>query len=242
MASSSTEQELDAATVAAFESLGVISFCGTSSIYIDFVINPFFLGVDAQSRPILVVAASNLPNPKEHDYDQLLKYMMSQLQTHVESDYVLIVLYSGMKFRPSFGWLKQAYTSLDRSYKKNLKQLYVVHPSMLHKIVLKFLDLLISSKFYKKMVYINSLQDLAQYVPIDNLTIPTIVRQYDQRRSPAIPLIYLIGTTRPFAASLAPPRAPPRPLRPPRRSASLAPPPLPSSAKTLRISPPFCAI
>lgn len=39
---------------------------------------------------------------------------MKQLDPYVESDYVIVLLYSGMKYKLSWGWLRQAYNLLDR--------------------------------------------------------------------------------------------------------------------------------
>jgi len=100
-------------------------------------------GVDFASRPVLVIAASRMPDPKAVDYDLLLRcgggprglrwqvqvltatagsllalgrcsYIVKQLDPYVESDYVIVLLYSGMKYKLSWGWLRQAYNLLDR--------------------------------------------------------------------------------------------------------------------------------
>lgn len=49
----------------------------------------------------------------------------------VEQDYSLIYFHYGLnsKNKPSLAWLWQAYRAFDRKYKKNLKALYLVHPT-----------------------------------------------------------------------------------------------------------------
>jgi hypothetical protein len=37
--------------------------------------------------------------------------------------------------RPSFEWLKFVYSLFSRKYKKNLKAMYVVHPTMWTKVI-----------------------------------------------------------------------------------------------------------
>jgi len=95
-------------------------------------------GNDALTRPILVFAAANLPDPKVVSYDVLLKYssfyifmcyslntfftsfidlcsyLTSQLDLVVESDYVVVLFYHGMVHRPSWSWLKETYSVLTR--------------------------------------------------------------------------------------------------------------------------------
>jgi hypothetical protein len=72
-------------------------------------------------------------------------------------------------------------------YKKNLKNLYIVHPQAWHKVFMKFVNLFISSKFLSKIVYIHSLNDLGKYVPLDQLYIPETVRRFDHQKSTPSP-------------------------------------------------------
>ena len=100
------------------------------------------------------------------------RYIIRQLDPYVESDYVIVLLYSGMKHKVTWTWLRQAYNMLDRKYvrplsppppptrrrsrkdgwprttrgghalryKKNLKNLFVVHPSFWHKLLMSFAE------------------------------------------------------------------------------------------------------
>lgn len=56
---------------------------------------------------------------------------MHTLDTFVEQDYSLVYFHYGLtsKNKPSLSWLWQAYKAFDRKYKKNLKALYLVHPT-----------------------------------------------------------------------------------------------------------------
>jgi Rho GTPase-activating protein 1 len=56
----------------------------------------------------------------------------------VEADYTIVYLHSGMQPGISLpaAWLYRVWQSLDRAYKKNLKALYVVHPSVWVRVVI----------------------------------------------------------------------------------------------------------
>jgi hypothetical protein len=61
----------------------------------------------------------------------VFRYLMFTLDQFVEQDYSLVYFHYGLtsKNRPSLSWLWQAYRAFDRKYKKNLKALYLVHPT-----------------------------------------------------------------------------------------------------------------
>ena len=106
---------------------------------------------------------------------------MNQLDLVVESDYVVVMFYQGMSTRPSWSWLRQAYSELSRKYRKNLKNLYIVHPSMWHKLLMGVMSVFVSVKFAEKLVYIPRLADLQAHVSLSQLYIPDVVRSYDAK-------------------------------------------------------------
>lgn len=69
----------------------------------------------------------------------------------MNQDYSLIYFHFGLtsKNKPSLGWLVQAYKAFDRNYKKNLKALYLVHPTNFLKIVSQVCGLLSTNFVYK---------------------------------------------------------------------------------------------
>ncbi|KAJ2078385.1 hypothetical protein H4R24_004518 [Coemansia sp. RSA 988] len=95
----------------------------------------FQAGVDYESKPMVVFCACNLPSPKEVDYDRLLNLIIFRLDEFVENDYTVVMLTSGAQYNPGWSWLTKAYRRLDRKYRKNVKNVYVVHPSMWSKLI-----------------------------------------------------------------------------------------------------------
>ncbi|KAM7181182.1 rho GTPase-activating protein 8 isoform 2-T2 [Macrochelys suwanniensis] len=65
-------------------------------------------------------------------------------------------------------------------YKKNLKALYVVHPTNFIKILWNIFKPLISHKFGKKITYLNYLSDLREHLKYDQLNIPEDIIRHDE--------------------------------------------------------------
>lgn len=64
---------------------------------------------------------------------------MQTLDRYVENDYTLVYFHHGLTSlnKPPLSWLWQAYKAFDRKYKKNLKALYLVHPTNFIKFVMR---------------------------------------------------------------------------------------------------------
>lgn len=58
-------------------------------------------------------------------------YVLTTLDQLITEDYVLIYLHgaTSRSCMPTFSWLKRCYQMIDRRLRKNLKGLYLVHPT-----------------------------------------------------------------------------------------------------------------
>ncbi|MEQ2266960.1 hypothetical protein XENORESO_022145 [Xenotaenia resolanae] len=103
----------------------------------------------------------------------------------VAENYVIIYLCAGGQKEklPGIAWLKECYTTIDRRLRKNLKGLYVVHPTWYIKFIMTIIKPFISSKFSRKLQFVSTLQELSHFVPTEHVQIPDCVRQYDQNQS-----------------------------------------------------------
>ena len=65
---------------------------------------------------------------------------MHTLDEYVDMDYSLLYFHHGLtsKNKPPLRWLWDVYKALDRRYKKNLKSLYLVHPTNFIRVVWNF--------------------------------------------------------------------------------------------------------
>ena len=103
-------------------------------------------GVDQESRPMLAVFACNLPSAKDSNMSELLDLILAKLREYVENDYILVFFNSPIVNKPSLLWMIKAYRSLNRSYRKNLKRLIVVHPTFWARLLMDSMKSFISPK------------------------------------------------------------------------------------------------
>ncbi|KAG8519588.1 Rho GTPase-activating protein 1 [Galemys pyrenaicus] len=138
-------------------------------------------GDDKYGRKIIVFSACRMPPSHQLDHSKLLGYLKHTLDQYVESDYTLLYLHHGLTVnnKPSLGWLRDAYREFDRKYKKNIKALYIVHPTMFIKTLLILFKPIISFKFGQKIFYVNYLSELSEHVKLEQLVIPRQVLKYD---------------------------------------------------------------
>uniref|UniRef100_A0A672L667 BCL2/adenovirus E1B 19 kDa protein-interacting protein 2-like n=1 Tax=Sinocyclocheilus grahami TaxID=75366 RepID=A0A672L667_SINGR len=139
------------------------------------------------STAIIMFTSCYLPeNTTEHyEYvmDNLFRYIIGTLDLMVSENYILVYL-CGMAPRnkmPGIKWLRQCYMSIDRRLKKDLKGLFVVHPAWYVRALITVIKPFISEKFSRKMRFIHSLQEMAEFVPVAQLQIPDCIRQYDEQ-------------------------------------------------------------
>ncbi|KZP23326.1 CDC42 rho GTPase-activating protein [Athelia psychrophila] len=148
----------------------------------------FQAGVDYETRPMVVLNASALPDPREVDYDILLSRILAYLNLYVESDYTVVFFAAGGRHTPGWNWVWKAYRSLSRKYRKNLKRLYIVHSTFFSKMLFSLAGAIISPKFFRKLEYINTLSELAHQVPLTQIDIPPAVYQENSKQERQITL------------------------------------------------------
>ncbi|KAL3317887.1 Rho GTPase-activating protein 1 [Cichlidogyrus casuarinus] len=69
---------------------------------------------------------------------------------------------------------------MGRKIVKNLKNLYVLHPTMTVKVIWSMFKPFVSEKFRRKLVYLDRLGDLENFMYLDQLPIPSRVKMFDQ--------------------------------------------------------------
>ncbi|XP_069580195.1 bcl-2/adenovirus E1B 19 kDa-interacting protein 2-like protein isoform X2 [Brachyistius frenatus] len=135
---------------------------------------------------IIVFSSSYLPENSLENYeyvmDNLFRFVVGTLDLMVSENYVIVYFCAGgQKDKvPAISWLRECYTTIDRRLRKNLKGFYVVHPTWYIKALITIIKPFISSKFSRKLQFVDSLQDLSHFVPTEHVQIPDCVRQYDR--------------------------------------------------------------
>ncbi|XP_070841066.1 BCL2/adenovirus E1B 19 kDa protein-interacting protein 2-like, partial [Chaetodon trifascialis] len=138
---------------------------------------------------IIVFSSCYLPQNSLENYqyvmDNLFRFVVGTLDLMVAENYVIVYLCAGgQKDKlPGISWLRECYTTIDRRLRKNLKGFYVVHPTWYIKALVTIIKPFISSKFSRKLQFVDSLQDLSHIIPTEHVQIPDCVTQYDQSLS-----------------------------------------------------------
>ncbi|CAH7668682.1 hypothetical protein PPACK8108_LOCUS3224 [Phakopsora pachyrhizi] len=88
---------------------------------------------------------------------------------------------------PTLKQIVSSYLILDRSTRKNLKSLYVLHPSFWSKLTMQvFLNGIVSWKMVNTIRWINTLSELTNHVQINQISIPPKVYKFNLRLEPTI--------------------------------------------------------
>jgi hypothetical protein len=132
-------------------------------------------GQDKERRPVIIVVGSHMP-AKRVDLERVLMFIISKMDRIVESDYSIIYVHSNISAenKPGFMWLKKVYGMLGRKYKKNLKSLYIIHPTNFIKRLFAFFKPFISGKFWKKLHYIDDLAALSDAFDLADIELPSV--------------------------------------------------------------------
>ncbi|XP_030641436.1 rho GTPase-activating protein 8-like [Chanos chanos] len=140
-------------------------------------------GDDYYGRKLIIFSSCRMPPSHQLNHRRLLEYIKYTLDQYVESDYTLVYLHYGLRSsnKPSLSWLRDAYREIDRKYKKNLKAVYVVHPTNFIRVMWNIFKPIISHKFGKKLTYVNYLAELRNHLNYDQLTIPPEVLRHDEK-------------------------------------------------------------
>lgn len=142
-----------------------------------------------KKNAIIVFSTCFLPDRSRSDYHyvmaNLFLYVIKTLQQLITDDYVLIYFHGGSNKNnvPPFRWLKKCYQLIDRRLRKSLKAMYLVHPSFWLKSMVWMLRPFVSTKFWRKLVYVRSLNELYGFVNVERAAVPDKVRNYDLKHS-----------------------------------------------------------
>lgn len=158
-----------------------------------------------QDLPVFVLSAEALPDTKDVDFDKLLPYVLARLPDEEElvggHGYEIVFFAGGKghgtttarKGRPGWGWFLQAYHLLTRATRKRLQKLYIVHEKAWIRFLVGMFSTVVSPKFYKKVIHVSTLSQLALHIPIENLLIPPSVYLTDRQLTPDIFAPYSSG-------------------------------------------------
>ncbi|CAH7687520.1 hypothetical protein PPACK8108_LOCUS22314, partial [Phakopsora pachyrhizi] len=132
---------------------------------------------DLDHYPILVICASQFPGPSSlpvgSNLNSLSKRLLSVISPITSvGPYLFIIFASPSDNAPTLKQVVSSYLIPDCSTWKNLKSLYVLHPSFWSKLTMQvFHDGIVSWKMANKIRWINTLSELANHVQINQSVI-----------------------------------------------------------------------
>ncbi|XP_077591029.1 BCL2/adenovirus E1B 19 kDa protein-interacting protein 2 isoform X2 [Stigmatopora nigra] len=138
---------------------------------------------------IIVFAVCFMPESSQPNYryimDNLFKYVIGTLELLVAENYMIVYLNgaTSRKKMPTVGWLRKCHQQIDRRLRKNLKSLIIVHPSWFIRTLLALTKPFISTKFSQKIQFVYSLTELASLVPMEYVSIPDCIKQFDEEKN-----------------------------------------------------------
>eukprot|EP01001_Neometanema_parovale_P002703 NODE_1337_length_1775_cov_178.368644_g1270_i0.p1 GENE.NODE_1337_length_1775_cov_178.368644_g1270_i0~~NODE_1337_length_1775_cov_178.368644_g1270_i0.p1 ORF type:complete len:565 (+),score=76.04 NODE_1337_length_1775_cov_178.368644_g1270_i0:58-1695(+) len=137
----------------------------------------FKCGLDVAGRQVIAFVGSRVPDG--FSYDNLLLYFIKLVDPICDKDYSLVYFHTKIRNKPQFSWLRRAYRLLPPNYKKNLKAVYVVHPTVWLNLAIAFVKPFVHERFWQKVLMMNDMRQLYSYVPPDSITIPEEIVQYN---------------------------------------------------------------
>lgn len=137
-------------------------------------------GVDKLGRPVIVLVGKWFKF-NEINLEKALLYLIYILYTVAKQDYVIIyfnTLTNGDN-RPSMSWIREVYSVLEYKYRKNLKAFYIVHPTFWTKLMTWGFTTFMAPSIKDKVHGLGGLEYLYAVMDMDQLQIPTFIREYD---------------------------------------------------------------
>jgi len=140
-------------------------------------------GDDKFGKKVIIIYACRIPPTQEINLERFWAYTVKTLKQFVSNDYSLIYFHYGLtsKNNPGIKFMINAYKQIDRDFKKNLKNMYIVHPTNLLKIIISTLLPLFSNKVRNKIVKIRKLNELESQFYLDQMVIPEIIKTHDDK-------------------------------------------------------------
>jgi hypothetical protein len=137
-------------------------------------------GEDRHGRPVVVFVGRRL-NFNDVDPEKVLVYLISVLDQIVNRDYVVIYFHSLTQAQnhPSVNFIRYAFETLDYKYKKNLKGMYVVHPSFWVRVVTWWFLTFKANALKQKIRFLGGVEFLNQVMPLEKLQVPSRIMDHD---------------------------------------------------------------
>ncbi|XP_004365513.1 ganglioside-induced differentiation-associated protein 2 [Capsaspora owczarzaki ATCC 30864] len=139
-------------------------------------------GVDSLGRPVVLFIGKYFPANRV-DLERAISYFITVMDSIANREFVFVYFHTetASENHPDFSWLKQIYQIVDHRYKRNARAIYIVHPTFLTKCVTWFFTTFTASNIKEKVINIENVTYLYNFISPDQLDIPSFVLEYDIR-------------------------------------------------------------
>eukprot|EP00731_Ephydatia_muelleri_P017798 Em0010g896a len=143
------------------------------------------------SDAIIFISACYLPPRNIPDYQEILHqlffYILSVLEQIVVDGYIVVYLHysTPQNSLPGMSVFHKFYKMVDRRLRKQLQLLYIVHPTVWVKAMLRLMRPIF--QFYRKINFIGNLQELSEHVPLNQFIIQKPSKYKDTPKQKAPP-------------------------------------------------------
>jgi len=151
----------------------------------------FESGKDSLGRPVVVIIGYQLPTLRSL-LDRVFMYMIRIMDKIANNNYVVVYVHTNMedKGTPEFAWMKRVYNIMDSKYGNHLSAFYVVHPTFWLRVTEGVLSSFMKNdNFWKKVRYIEKLDEIFNNIEHDQLVLPEEVFQYDTKMNGPRPVV-----------------------------------------------------
>lgn len=120
-------------------------------------------GADLLGRRIVTITLgkNSVLLKTETGRKKLLMYTIMEMDSVAQEPYVIVYCHSEVNLIPLLMWFRKVYALLPRKFKKNLKQLFILHPTKWVEAFAKVVNTLgVSKKLWQKVHYPHTIAEL----------------------------------------------------------------------------------
>jgi hypothetical protein len=137
-------------------------------------------GIDKHGRPVIVFIGKWF-KPGSVDMEKALLYLIRILEGVADKDYsvVFFCTRTGSDNYLSYWWIKDIYAKLPYHYKKNLKDFYIVHPSMWTRLTSWWFSTFMAPAIKHKIHNVYAVTELDSIIHSTQFDIPMFIQEHD---------------------------------------------------------------
>lgn len=150
----------------------------------------FHAGTDSLGRAVVCVNGKHFL-PSEIDRNRIIQFFALYMDSIASREYVVVYFNAEATSdnHPDLALIKAFYDSLHPKYSRNLRLFYLVHPSWWVKFTVSVMNTIFQSDIREKMKNVESLAELFQNIPFQQLKVPDYVLAHDKKVAGGVAMV-----------------------------------------------------